>query len=151
MNNLEAAFAILESHRKGGQWTPEVVAADLLTQLGLDPKGEAKKANPALDPNKMTLDQVTADETAAQVAADKAKVSREALEAQEKALAEAEAAKAKGVAETEAAQAAAAKQPVGAKLPTAANKGEPLPPPPAVGPVTSVAETGPGPAPEQKK
>jgi hypothetical protein len=47
MNNYEATVAILRSQREARAWTDEAVASDLLTQLGVDPAGEAKKATVA--------------------------------------------------------------------------------------------------------
>lgn len=84
MTNLEAAVAVLTKHREARQWSDEAVAADLLTQLGLDAPGDAKNAAPVVPPG-ITEDEVLAQEAAAKEAADKAKAAREALDAQAKA------------------------------------------------------------------
>jgi hypothetical protein len=76
ITNLECAIAVLAVHRGARDWTDEAVAADLLTQLGLDATGEATNARP------VTEDQVTAAEAAAKKATDKAKAARDRLNAE---------------------------------------------------------------------
>ena len=80
--NLEAAVAVLKSHRDARGWSDAAVATDLLAQLGLDATGNAKHAKPVVDPNQITEAEVVAHETAAQQAADKAKHARAQLTAQ---------------------------------------------------------------------
>lgn len=80
--NAECAVAVLASHREARKWSDEAVALDLLTQLGLDPAGEAKNAAPIINASTITEDEVVAAETAAKEAADKAKAARDALNAQ---------------------------------------------------------------------
>jgi hypothetical protein len=83
--NLACAIAVLSLHREARDWTDEAVAADLLTQLGLDATGEATNARPVVDPNMVTEDQVTAAEAAAKDATEKAKEARDQLTAQQNA------------------------------------------------------------------
>jgi len=85
ITDLECAIAVLAVHREARNWTDEAVAADLLTQLGLDARAEAANARPVVDPNMVTEDQVTAFEAAAKEAADRAKAARDQLTAQENA------------------------------------------------------------------
>jgi hypothetical protein len=41
MTNFECAVAVLAKHREARMWDDNVVAADMLAQLGLDPAHEA--------------------------------------------------------------------------------------------------------------
>ena len=84
ITNTEATVAVLEKHREARAWSDSAVATDLLKQLGLDPKGEAKHAAPVINPDQVTVDEVTAAEDAAKKATDKAKALRAALTAQDK-------------------------------------------------------------------
>jgi hypothetical protein len=83
MNNLECAFAVLESHRTASQsggsgWEPKAVAADLVVQLGLDPTGEAKNAKAVPHPLEA---EVVAAEAEAKAAYEKWQGLRKNLEA----------------------------------------------------------------------
>ena len=48
MNNLDCALAVLAKHREARRWTDEVVAADLLSQLQIEPSGEPGEGARAL-------------------------------------------------------------------------------------------------------
>lgn len=80
MTNLECVCAVLAAHREMRMWDDQTVATDLVTQLGLDPDGEAQNAKPVAPT--ITEDEVVALEAAAQEAADKAHAARDALNAQ---------------------------------------------------------------------
>jgi hypothetical protein len=43
---MECAVAVLAKHREARMWDDNVVAADMLAQLGLDPAHEAPNAAP---------------------------------------------------------------------------------------------------------
>jgi len=48
VNNLDCALAVLAKHREARRWTDEVVAADLLSQLQIEPSGEPGEGARAL-------------------------------------------------------------------------------------------------------
>jgi hypothetical protein len=81
VNNLETVINVLASHREARQWTDTAVADDILSQLDVDPTGEAKNAAPVIVGG-ITEDEVIAAETAAKEAADKATAARDALNRQ---------------------------------------------------------------------
>lgn len=61
MNNLECAIAVLAKHREARQWADDVVAADLVAQLGLDPQGNAKNAIPVVEEGADQAEEATTD------------------------------------------------------------------------------------------
>ena len=92
MNNYDCTYAALEAHRAGGGWDPKAVTRDLLHQLGLDPKGEAKNATPVADPLEAEVAQAEAlaveASDKATIAQHKANELRVKLDASNKAAAE---------------------------------------------------------------
>jgi hypothetical protein len=71
MTNIEMAIAILAKHREARMWADDVVAADMLAQLGVDPTGIVQ----------MTEAEVVAAEAVAKEAADRAAAYRAMLDA----------------------------------------------------------------------
>ena len=82
LNVLQAIVATLEKHRIARRWDNTVVAADLATELGLDPDSHAEHATAAIDPDRVSDDQVADAEAAAKRATDDAAKLRAKLDLQ---------------------------------------------------------------------
>jgi hypothetical protein len=134
---MEAVIAALAAHREARQWNDEVVAADLIAQLGLKPDGEAKNAKPAMAPG-ITEDEVLAHEAAAKEATDKAKAARDALNAQKTEGDD------KAKSDADQAKAADAKRDADAKAVAAVKPAEAAKPATPAGPMTSAQLEKPG-------
>lgn len=130
MNNLECATGVFAAHREARAWDDKAVATDLLAQLGLDPTADAKKAEPAVDPNKVTQWEVDAAKASAMVLTDAADAKEAALKAEqaEQAKAEADAAEEKAKAAKDDAE---GKEPPPPPAPSKLPPKGVLPPPPA--------------------
>lgn len=59
MTNLETAIATLAAHREARRWDDAIVAADLLTRLGIDQNGEhgLSDPHPEVAPSEVTAPQ----------------------------------------------------------------------------------------------